>query len=396
MNNTSEQLIAHAISKGWDKTLVNSLIELAGGFDAVFEHTAVADELIFVNSMSGRLDLDEDEPSAICSSEVLAEVAFLNKSNADVLSKFFKAHHEAIKASLIRYGENTNTDAKIEFAHLTHRLSDEDDLEVWGSGTLDSDGMRYVVITVYYQLLTLMVDLQGGFDAKRLSELDLSKVTGFQCMDSQVVFECKSSVKQVGFIDDHQSLEKIYDRFYVELSLRGKGKQRHIAHVLIRPKDKNFKRFPIRYACKKIKSLIVGGESFVEADIVNKTKNDIYISGFDRSMIDMVISTPKSIELDIADNTIMVAAGECDKTCITLNENAQLFSTKLKTKNRDSIRCAGDNVAFINSEAVNWEKKRHSDENTVVNNGVIPFDPDYILFLKALYRQDKDWNEKSK
>ena len=113
-------------------------------------------------------------------------------------------------------------------------------------------------------------------------------------------------------------------------------------------------------------------------------------------MIDMVISTPKSIELDIANNTIMVAAGECDKTCITLYENAQLFSTKLKTKNRDSIRCAGDNVAFINSEAVTWEKQRHSDKNTVVNNGVIPFDPDYILFLKALYRQDKDWNKKSK
>lgn len=383
MNNTKEQFVAHAINKGWDSTLIDSLIELAGGFNGLCEHTALADKLIFMNSMSGRPDLEDDEPSAICSSVVLADVPFLGESNTDLLAIFFKAHYEIIKTSLIQYAKNTNTDAMTEFMHLTQQLDGDEDAQVWGDGDLSNESMRYAVITVYYHLLTMMVELQDGFNAARLSELDLSKVNSFQCIDTQLIFECKPSVKQIGFVGDNELLQKIYDTHYIEFMFSGSGKKKHINYVIIHPKDKNIKRFPVSYACKKIGFFMVDGASFVEADIVNKTKNDIDIAVFNESMLDMTISTSKEIELYIAGSGIVVAAGECMSAEIEMQDNAQLLATKLKVKDRAFARCIGENTVFINSDVFHWERSKREVKNMVVNNGVVPIDPSYIDYLKG-------------
>lgn len=299
---TQIQYLNYAINKGWDKTLLIELMSLAGGYDMVCEHAAAADELIFLNSMADQPDLDGCEPDMICTSKILINMDFLGKEKTGELADFFKKHHASIKQSLLNQAKAAERDALVDFAHLTWYLDDEDVAQVLGDGDINDDSMRYALITVYYELLVLMADMQGRLDGTRLAELDLSKIRHVVCNDAQLVVHSKPTNKKVGFDNTSAELLQIYKDYFVSVLFEDNDINKQLEWISITRKDESRALLPINLLGKAVFSIDASKNGFIEADITSKKKEGVLLHFSGNAIADITLKTHDDIEFHVQDS----------------------------------------------------------------------------------------------
>lgn len=374
----SNEFMAHIHRGGWDLDLVEILIAAAGGYSEFCVDATDASHFIFMNSMATRPDLDIGEPAQTCSSVILESTAFLAEDKTVELASIFSDNHVAIKQSMIGYAIKRGRDAKTEFSHLTWRLDDDKDAHVFGDGDLDAADKRYAIMTTYYMLLAELVEMSGGLQGKFLAELDLSKVSLFQCIDSQVVINPKSDGKRFGFIDDEDTLARIYRDYNINFTFcslnidfrtNKKPMKRYIKYIDISPKCSDTPKFPIRFFSKKLYSMTFNGNSIAKVDLINNEEIDVNCN--DNSIVDMAIRTKRNLHIEISGEAKLSISGPCNSAYIDASDNCLLIATRLKAQ-ATSARGRDFATIFVNSPEFYCEVSSQSNTEMAVNNTFIP------------------------
>lgn len=384
---TKEQYLEYLISKGWDLHLVSTIIDTAGDYDVLCAHKTAVCELLFINSMSSRPNLKEDEPAALCSSVVLSDIEFLNEANTTTLSKLFSDQRAAISRSLINNWSQLGLDPAVELTHLTHRISDSEVIDFFNDSDISVEAMRYIIITTYYALLVDLANLQGELNGDRLASLDLSKLKQIQCTNAQLILDSGSQVKLMGFIDDSEMLDQIYRDYYIDFSFgegAGAGKK-YVQYLNLINKDQTAKLLPVKLSCGELTHLMASGRSFVEAVMNNKADKHVALDCVDSSVVDIKLDIGHNFDFNISGTAKVVAVGECGRINMLADEQCTLFGTKLESEHFWSS-CSDESKIFVNSVNFTDDKEFRSDASgtTVVNNAIIPDHPDYIIHCQEM------------
>ncbi len=370
---------------GWNKELVEALIKMTGGYDDFASQALEAGELIFINSLSSRPDLIWDEPTTTTATSVLAHVAALDESNADVLADLFDTHQEAIKASLLAYLGLVKPDAIDEFIHLTHEMTDDEVSDYFKCNIISHECKRYVVATTYYCMAMILVDMAGGLNSGRLRDLDLSKVTQISCKDAKVVATSKATKKLNGFTGCDESLDTIVKQNTLDLLFNNEGSKRHISYISITGNESLFNAVPINIICGQIDYIDAKGEAFLIADIENK-KDHVTIRCDDNGVCDIHVSVKGDFDIEVSNNAQLILSGQSSSCEIKLHDNSSLLAARFESPNMN-VTCNDDCTAIANSKNFFNNSTTNEINASVINMSVVPEDQGYLNYCQMLRDQ---------
>lgn len=368
MSNNSEQNLTSVTSKGWDSELVNTMIELAGGYGPFEQAANSVSGLLFTNSMATRPDLSESEPSILGASVITAHMDFLDKSKAAEMADFFTDNQERIAQSIINYAAHNNQDPVIELTHNAQALTDDEISHVFNGGALSDDAKLEVTASVYSMLLSELVGLTGGLDAYELLELDLSKVDNVTITNSQVVIESKPKTKNIGFMDE-EIIGRIHAEHNIDFGYHFDGTSRYINSLCISRKDKGESRLPLRLAFNELIHVLAKGRSFLEAHVTHKSDNKLSIHCADNTVADLFFKVDNVLDLNLSDDSNVAASGEAGRINLLAGGNSYLLATRLWSDFFWSA-CSDNCTVVVDCENFTDDNHLRTFSQTVVNNAI--------------------------
>lgn len=385
---TLDDYLKAADALGWAEPLVLDLIERAGGFEQVASDALEANELIFTNSLSSRPDLEENEPTTIDASSMLANTLYMKDMQLKTAIAFIEKHKEAIKIALKTHLATISDNVVNEFFHLNYNLEYEEidvflneDHEI----VIDSED---VMAGVYYMLLMIMCSIRGGMSALKLKQINFSKVKEIECQDVNIAINGNSSKGKNGVFNEDKYLQGILDNNYIDIIYGADWatNQEPVA-VSFRAKKHSYHGMPIKLSCDTINMLAVTGDAAVTADITNK-KDEVRLFCDDHSNADIRIDAPTGFWLEIQDHAKVVLSGTGNCLDMSASDESMLFAARFSSDNIP-VRCDDESFVMVNSENF-YDTASISEMNATVINTQVRSNPSYEDWRQRLRDEGVD------
>lgn len=384
---------------GWTETLVLDLIERAGGFEQLACDALDVNQLIFINSLSSRPNLEENEPTTISASSLLENSSYMKGLQSDEITVFMEKHEGVIRTALRTHLASISANIINEFFHLNHNLEYED-VKGFLSGEGDySISLKDVMAGMYYLLLMIMCKIRGGMSALMLKQINFSKVKEIECRDVNIAINGDSAKGESGIFNEDKYLQRIIDDNYIDIIYDGDWTTNpEPVAVTFTAKSHSYHAIPIKLSCDPIHMLTVRGDAAVTADITNK-KDEVRIFCEDYSNADIRIDAPSGFWLQVQDHARVVLSGTGSCLEMSASDESMLFAARFVSDNIP-VRCDENSFVMVNSENFYDTANINKTDATVINTqvrsnpsyeawrqrlrdeGIDDGNPDYIFYSK--------------
>lgn len=380
------QFVEQAVMQGWGKKLVEDVLKLCDGFNNFIKIADDVDLEVFINSLAGRPNLEEDEPDCNSSHSILAHSKFTDDITVDRTVVFYENHYKDIAKGLFDNAKINNYDHVQEAQHLAHYLPDEFLFRLWdgyGHELLDNnfdselssqDLCHHIVLYVIYKLIYELSRQRERLGAERLLELDISEVTSVNCHNAQVHVVNNHKEKGVGFFSEEEELEKICQSYDIRMAIEDSDAERRIYAIQLKKKsDSDF--YPVKISGKRIAGLYARGCSFLEAEISAEPKGskEVFIDLMDDTIAEVIVNADE-LQLHMSERSKASIRGVVETAEVIMDDKSLLMATGLKVNVSFLVDGLENSTVFANSDKLFSVRHTMHSDYSEINNTIIDFE----------------------